>query len=280
MPETAILNADVSWQADIQDSIGPDYGWERLRRSQLAIIKPAFGRPWSRTVGNGGHSTTFSWMGRSGACVERLKQWAEQYEDGFFTIVDQDGGGRHYVGRFVGDMPLSQAGHDKYNIQGWSFEEIPGCPMVEYPSEWERWSVLMPPIDDFGDQTAATFSALAGHWFRPEPVANDDGSVYTPRQLMIPAPTAGDWITFEYRGYGFRLWAKCGVSYGIISMFIDGVAQPDIDLYNALELGETMVYENAAIPLGVHRVKLVLTNTKNAAALGTGALIDKLQVMR
>jgi hypothetical protein len=277
MPETAILNANVQWDKDIDDSIGPDYGWEQLRRSQLATIKPAFGRPWSRIAGNGGHTTTFSWVGRSRACVDKLKQWAEQYETGFFTVIDQEGGGRHYVGRFVGDMPRVAGKHDAYNVQGWQFEEIPGCPMLEYPADWDHWAVFEYPIDDFGDQLTATSSAS---WVRPAAFVDDTGASIVPRQLQNLTPAANDWITHEYRGYGCRLWAVQGPTFGLATVWIDGVNVAAIDLYNAALLGPQIVYENAQMPLDIHRVKVILSDTKNVASTGTGIVWDKLEVMR
>ena len=272
MAETAILNASVQWDPALQDSIGPEYGWERLRGSQLATVKPAFGQPFTRTVGNGGHSTRFSWLNRSRLCVERLKQWAEQYERGFFTVVDQDGGGRHYVGNFVGDMPYSQAGNDRYNIQGWQFDEIPGCPMVQYPGDWARWSVALYPVDDYGRMDAATNSSA--RWLQAVAIAG-----HAP-QLLNAAPVAGDWLTQEYRGYGFQLWCDRGPALGIVQLLVDGVQVATIDLYAAQAVGAQKVYEAVKMPLDVHRVKLVATATKNGAATASGVIFDRLQVMR
>ena len=145
MAERNVLNPVVTWRKDLDDSIGPDYGWERLRSSQLATAKAAGGAPFYRTVGNGGHTTTFSWLRRSQKTSDYLKQWAEQFEDDYFTIVDHDGGGRHYVGTFVGEMPCVEAGNDSYNMQGWKFVETPGAPMLQYPNLWEKWSVWERP---------------------------------------------------------------------------------------------------------------------------------------
>ncbi len=271
MAEDAILNESVAWDETLDDSIGPDYGLETLRKSQLAVTKPAFGQPWSRTVGNGGHSGQFSWINRSRATIDKLIQFAEQYEDGFFTVIDHDGGGRHYVGNFVGDMPRSQAGNDRFNVQGWTFVEIPGCPMLEYPANWSTWAIIHKPFDDYGAPRCAT----SANWTRPAAVAG-----VQPNQLQNLAPTAGDSLTYEYRGYGFQLYAPTGPSYGLAQLTVDGVFVQAIDLYSAAAAAPAVVYSNASMPLDIHRVQLVLNATGNAASTGTGMVLDSFQVMR
>src|ERR1700739_2833464 len=104
MPETDIINPTAIWETDIQDSMCPNYGFTRKRASTQLKKKAVGGTPWTRETQNTGHVFTFSWLSRSEACVERLKWYYEQYEDGYFTIIDQDGGGRHYVGRFTSDV--------------------------------------------------------------------------------------------------------------------------------------------------------------------------------
>jgi hypothetical protein len=262
LAEHDVLNADVSWRATIQDSIGPDYGWNRTRPSTLAVTKPAAGQPWSRETGNGGHTHSFSWLRRSGACVRLLKQWAEQHEQGFFTIIDQDGGGRHYVGNFVGDMPLSEAGNDTWNIQGWSFVEIPGCPMLQYPSNWDDDAVSLKSFNDYSDQFAATSAG----WVRVPAVVGDDGVSRQPKQMIYQGATLGAWLTMEYRGYGFRLWMVQGPGQGKIQVQIDGVTYVDATTAQdgTIDLGGDAATVDIALtvtnlPLDIHRVTVLVT---------------------
>jgi hypothetical protein len=98
-------------------------------------------------------------LARSEACVERLKWYGEQYEDGFFTIIDHDGGGRQYVGRFTSEVIPVETGNGTYDVQNLTFEETPRVPMVEYPSDWDHDSILFSVANDFGDQKLATNGA-------------------------------------------------------------------------------------------------------------------------
>ncbi len=282
MAETNILNPTVTWRRDIDDALGPDFGFEQLRRSQLAMDKAAFGQPFALTVGNGGHTTQFSWLNRSRRCAEYLKRWAEQYEDGFFTIIDHDWRGRHYVGRFTGDMPIVAAGNDRYNLQGWTFEEIPGVPMLRYPGEWEHWAIKLPPVNDFGELAAATFSAAPGAWQRPPAVADSNGVLRVPRQVKNLTPTNGDWAAHQYRGYGFRLWLRVGPGSGVVQIYVDGVlAQDNVVLTSGVDLGPVMVYKKTDLPLGVHVVKVVIVPATPPREAGLqGFLWDKIEVMR
>lgn len=279
MAETDILNPTKGYDRELGDSMNPNVGWQRTRRSTMASVKPAFGRPWDRETGNAGDTYTLNFTRRNRKVTDRLKQFFEQYENGFFTLRDHDMG-RDYVGRFVGERPQTFDINGRFSSAGWVFQEIPGCPMVEYPSDWDRWAIIMRPIDDFGDRKAGTFSAVDGAWSRPDAITQDDGTNFVPRQLQNLTPTAGDWIIFEYRGYGFRLWAKQGPSYGIAKLLVDGVEAEDIDLYQDAEMGEQIVYEDAQMPLNIHRVELQLMHTKNAASSGYGIVVDKLEVMR
>ena len=264
MAETDILNPSVRWRGDINDSIGPDFGFETLRRSQLATAKAAGGAPIYRTVGNAGHSGQFSWLNRSQKCVQLLKQWAERFEDGYFTLIDHDWGGRQYVGTFVGDMPVTQAGNDRYNIQGWQFVETPATPMLQYPSDWDDWAVQLNPYFDNG----ALRCAAVGNWTRPATITAEDGTILVPNALQNMAPANGDSITFEYRGYGFRLW---GVHSGGAQVAIDGGAATAL----TVTADPDVLFENAEISLDIHRVVISMTSGANA-----GLNLNSFEVMR
>jgi hypothetical protein len=65
----------------------PDDGFNRVRTGTLLIKKPVGGTVQSRETQNTGHVFSLSWMGRTWACMQRLKRYAEPYERGFFTII-------------------------------------------------------------------------------------------------------------------------------------------------------------------------------------------------
>lgn len=271
MAETDILNPTVRWDEDIDDSIGPDYGFDQLSRSTLATVQPAFGGSWSRAVAINAPSTTFSWVNRSLACIEKLQRWAAQYEDGFFTFIDHDRG-RHYVGRFTGDLHVIEAGNDRWNAQGWTFQVEPLAPMLEYPADFDRWGITVRPVGDDGKARAGVTAAAPNAWARPVAVDNGYGVMVQPRQMTLAASTAGDQLTMEYIGYGFRLSCGIGPTYGSAHLVVDGINVQDLDFSATADGGTQVVYTNVQMPLGAHRVQLVM--------IAGSILVDKLEVIR
>lgn len=283
MPETDILNATVAWEEDIEDSMTPDYGFTRDRKSTLLRTKAVGGSPWSRETQNTGHSFSLSWIGRSWACVQRLKWYWEQYEDGFFTIIDHDGGGRHFVGRFTGDsFPMIEKGNSLWDVQGLAFEEMPGAPMVTYPSDWDHDGVLLAIANDFGDQKVAT----SGAWTQATAAAASltlGGFARTnlsTAAMTNPGTTAGDWVQYEYRGYGFRLYMLTGPGYGKADVYLDGVLLQTVDCYAAANTGPVLVLTEQNVSLDLHRVKVMVDATKNASASAANIAWYALEVMR
>jgi hypothetical protein len=278
MPETDVLNPTAIWEEDIQDSMCPSYGFTRKRTGTQLRKKAIGGSPWSRETQNTGHSFNFSWLGRSYACVQRLKWYSEQYEDGFFSIVDWDGGERYYTGRFTSEVTPVETGNGLYDVQNVTFEEIPKCPMVQYPDDWDHDAVTFYANNDFGDQKLAT----SGTWTLTSRQI-DGNSVKT----MDGAGAAGDWAQYEYRGYGFKLFLLQGPEFGECQVQLDGIAitpegasSTTIDCYAAEELGAQMLCMQSHVVLDLHRVKVIAFGAKNAASSGTAISFHSLQVMR
>ena len=163
MAETDILNPVSKWVDSISDNPSPDYGFTRSRPDVRARVKAPGGAPDSREVQNAGHTFKLGWLNRSYACVQMVMRYAAQYEDGYFTLIDQDGGGRHYVGRFTGDINPVQLGNDSYDLRDLTFEEYPGAPMLQYPTDWDHDAVFLNPFADGGKQNVA----LSGSCPRP-----------------------------------------------------------------------------------------------------------------
>lgn len=279
MSERDILNPKRGYDPDLGDSMNPNQGWQRTRTSTLAIAKPAGGRPIGRETGNAGHTYQMSFTRRNLAVTERLKRFFEQFENGFFTFIDWDSG-RQYVGRFVGEMPQSFPVNGRFTSQGWTFEEVPGVPMLEYPQDFSRWGISQRPVDDFGDLQTACTAAAPNSWAQPAAVADPEtGVMVQPRQLVLAASTAGDSITHEYRGYGFRLSCGLGPQYGTAQLIVDGQNVQVIDFYAAEDMGVQVVYTSTQMSLDLHRVQLVAVG-KNAAATGNGLLWDQIEVIR
>lgn len=284
MPASDIINPTTTYDESIQDSMTPNYGFTRKRANTKLNKKAVGGTPWTRETQNTGHLFSFSWIGRTFACVQKLKWYFEQYEDGFFTIIDQDGGGRHYVGRFTSEVIPVETGNGMWDVQNVTFEEIPQRAMLEYPSDWANDSIAFYPMNDFGDTKLAT----TGTWTQTSRTAVA-GSVGTERVPLATgdayttfdnAGTAGEWAQYEYRGYGFRLYMLQGPEFGKCDLYVDGVVAETIDLYNASEKGPQIVVTQQSLPLDFHRVKIICDGTKNGSSSGTGISWYALEVMR
>jgi hypothetical protein len=271
MPETDILNPTKGWDPALGDSMNPSFGFERKRPSTQLNKKAVGSTPWSRETANTGHTIPLSWIGRTLACVKKLKWYYEQYEDGYFTIIDWDAGGRHYVGRFTGDWPEAHPSNNKWDVQNLMFEEMPQVPMVHYPDDWEHDSITFYVSNDRGDQKLAT----SGAWVK---TARQFGNFK--RTTMDNPGNAGEWATYEYRGYGFRLFMLKGPEFGQAQVLLDGKVLTTVDCYAAIDIGPQKVYENPKVSLDIHRVKVIPLGTKNAAATATGVSWCWLGVMR
>lgn len=271
MPETDILNPDTDWDATLQDSMCPNYGFTRKRTSTQLRKKAIGGTPWTRETQNTGHSFSLSWIGRSWACVQRLKRYYEQYEDGFFTIIDWDGGGRHYVGRFTSEVVPVETGNGMWDVQNVTFEEIPRVPMVQYPQDWDNDAITLYPTNDFGDTKLAT----SGTWnFALQNF--EESSVTT----ATSTGNAGDWAQYEYRGYGFKLFLLQGPEFGQCEVLLDGNVVATIDCYAAADSGPQMVLMQQNVSLDIHRVMVQVLGTKNASATAASVCWHSLEVMR
>lgn len=288
MPETDILNPTAIWAEDIEDSMCPSYGFTRKRASTQLRKKAVGSTPWTRETQNTGHVFSFSWLARSWACVQRLKQYYEQYEDGFFTIIDHDGGGRHFVGRFTSDVEPVETANGTYDVQNVTFEEMPGAPMVSYPSDWDHDSILFGVTNDFGDQKLAYNGAWTQAALGASPAITLGGIA---RGAANPLPlsttvmnnagaTAGDWATYEYRGYGFKLWLVTGPAQGQCDLYIDGILNSTIDCYAAGSAAATNVFTLEDLALDIHDIKIVVDATKNGSSSGNAIGWYGLQGMR
>jgi hypothetical protein len=288
MPETDILNPTAAWEGDIQDSMSPNYGFPRKRTSTKLQKKAIGGTPWTRDTQNTGHVFTLSWLSRSGACVERLKQYYEQYEDGFFTIIDHDGGGRHYVGRFTTEVIPVQTANDTFDVQSVTFEEMPKVPMVEYPSDWDHDSILFNVTNDFGDQKVATNGSWTQATLGATPavtlggIARGAGNPLPLSDVVMnnAGATAGDWATYSYHGYGFKLWLVTGPAQGKCDIYIDNVLNTTVDCYSASSAAAAVVLTVESLSLNIHDIQVVVDAAKNASSSGTAIGWYGLQVMR
>jgi hypothetical protein len=286
MPETDVLNPIPGYDVALGDSMNPSYGFTRKRGSTQLHKKAIGSSPWTRETQNTGHTFTFSWLGRTWACVQRLKWYYEHYEDGYFTIKNWDAGGRCYTGRFTSEPQEVETSNNKWDVQGVTFEEMPQAPMLVYPADWDHDSVMFFVNNDRGDQKLA----VNGTWTEVAAVApavtlgglvrGAGSTLPLPAIAMTNAGTAGEWAQYEYRGYGFQLYLVKGPEFGKADVFLDGALLTTVDCYAAAESGPQMVLSEPNVSLDIHRVKVICDGTKNVAASATNITWWALQVMR
>lgn len=289
MPETDVLNPVAGWDPTEGDSINPSYNFVRNRPSTLLRKKPVGGHAWERETQNTGHTFELGWTGRTWATIQKVKWYFEQYErGGFFTFKNWDAGGREYVGRFISVSQETETANNKWNISA-MFEEIPGAPMVNYPSDWNNDSVLFLvnndhteqqlAINDGGAWTEAALGTLPGITLGGR--LRGTGSTRPLSNVAMTNPgTAGDWATYEYRGYGFKLWLCTGPEFGKADVYLDEVLLTTVDCYAAADAGPQAVLTQLNVSLEIHRVTVSCDGTKNALASATNITWWGLQVMR
>lgn len=101
------------------------------------------------------------------------------------------------------------------------------------------------------------------------------GSAYFDNGTIIS--DAAEWLYF---GYGFQLWSPKGPAMGIVQISLDTVVQGNVDLYAAALAASAPLFTLTNVPLGIHRITLNPTNTKNGASAGFIVCADAIQVMR
>jgi hypothetical protein len=128
--------------------MNPTYGFLIEEEDEL-MLQPRSGAPYVREVDVRGHAYSLNWIGMQLTDALALKQWDNQYRDGFFTYQDFDQA-RFFSGRFLSKLKMRGEGNNNYSLSG-TFIEIPGLAMSTYPSNWARDAKFWEQNDDFGN---------------------------------------------------------------------------------------------------------------------------------
>lgn len=266
MSEQNILNPAIG------DPMNPDYGADvEALPDMFGSFQATDGSIGLRRVMTRGRVIDLTWNNRLQSTIDKIRQWASQYDKGFFTYADYDRS-RYYTGRFAGPVQYSKAGNNKQNAKA-QFVELPNLPMYQYPTNWARDAVMRDNVDDFGKQQWK----LTGAWaFNNDPITNANAIGGTDWS----DPLLNDYAEMLYYGYGFRLWQRTQNNVGIAGVYLDGTFLANVDGYAAVNTPAAALFTKADVPLGLHRVKLVCTATKNAASSNYYILADAIQVMR
>jgi hypothetical protein len=252
--------------------LNPDYQFQRKRPITHLNAKANRGVPYFRDLTDVGHQIVLSWVDKTVDEADALKNYYEQYQDGFFTYIDHEGGGRHYVGHFTSPVEPSPSSHNHWFIQQVTFDEVPTVPMLVYPHRWDKDAVWQKLITDYGDGPMA---ATHGSWTLTANAVAKSGS-----ELVSPNTIFGS-AAYQYRGYGFQFWARTGPDMGIGQLVLDGTVLGNIDFYSPVPSTEAgPIQTRLNIPLGVHVVQLNTTSLKNSSSSGNTIVWDALRVMR
>jgi hypothetical protein len=253
--------------------LNPDYAFQRKRPITHLNAKANRGVPFFRDLTDVGHQIVMNWIDKSVDDADALKNVYEQYLDGFFTYIDHEGGGRHYVGHFTSPVEPSPTSHGHWGIQQVTFDEVPEVPMLVYPHRWDKDAIWRLLIDDYKTNVMA---ASSGTWTLTVNAVAKSG-----QELVSPGTATSDWAAYQYRGYGFQFWARTGPDMGIAQLTLDGTVLGNIDFYSAAPATQAAaIYTSQNVPLGIHVVQINPTNTKNSASTGTTIVWDALRVMR
>jgi hypothetical protein len=248
--------------------MSPDYGDPEQLPEMISRFTATDGSETSRRTMARGRVIDMTWNKRLQSTCDALRQWQHQYEKGFFTYVDWERS-RYYTGRFAGPLQFINAGFNQWNIRG-QFIELPGLPMYQYPTNWNRDAIFLQERDDFGNDLVK----LTGTWGYALSIVPLGGAEY-----FSSAP--GDTAEWQYFGYGFSVWAPKTSDGGRADVYLDGVwTGSNIDFYAAAITNSASLFTKADVPLGLHRVKLVVLNSHSVGSTGFKVYADAIQVMR
>src|SRR5713226_3702097 len=125
MSEQNILNPSAT------SLLNFDYGYTEGLPETRSLFQAASGKMFSRRQMGRGRVYDLAWNNRDLATKHALQQWAQQYENDFFSFADWERA-RYFSGRFEGPLIFNPVGNQKYNIRG-RFIELPGLAMFQYP---------------------------------------------------------------------------------------------------------------------------------------------------
>ncbi len=203
----------------------------------------------------------------------QLEDWYRRFERDFFNWrhavwqVKPDGSylERYFAVEFAAAPAVELVANEAYDMEVTLLEAV-GRALLQYPDPTAGHPSA------FQEETAVT--KTQGTW-----TTVADASAHAGSELQNANTNTTDFALWVYAGYGFRLWARRGPALGIFEVLLDDVSLGTVDLYAASAVGAQPVFAKLDVPLGLHRVKLRATSTKNAAATGQTILADALEYL-
>jgi hypothetical protein len=208
---------------------------------------------------------------------QQLEEWHRRFETSFFSLRDPvyaaaEGAG--YVERYFSVEFASTPEYELLSNNLWrarlTLVDRVGAALFSYPDpDAGHKSVFLE--EDAGFVVAGTWTSAAQALAHGSPEASGEKS-----NTNLNTTDAFQWV---YGGYGFRLWARRSSDLGILEVFLDDASLGTVDLYATGGIASTPVFTKLDVPLGLHRVKLKATNTKNPSSSANTILADTLEML-
>ena len=176
MSEQNILNPSQT------SLFNPDWGYTEGLPEMRSLFQAMSGKMYSRRQMGRGRVYDLAWNNRDQATKHSLQQWAQQYENDFFSLADWERS-RYFCGRFEGPLTFSPAGNQRYNIRGRFIVRV-----------WDNQNGLF----DTWQKVVASFGG--------PPPADGESAIFTvPAQLgngtTLPAPNLVGFESFQLIGH-------------------------------------------------------------------------------
>lgn len=207
--------------------------------------------------------------------VEALRDWKRRFEAAFFRFdhkVYINNAGTYLVRSFPVEwlsdtLPNELSGNEAYDFEVQLLEAVGrALPTPNYPDP----TTGHPSV--FQEETETTKEQ--GTW-TVTPHADARGG----QEKQNANTNTTDFILYIYAGYGFRLVSRKGPALGIYEVRLDDTSLGNVDLFAASATAFAAVFTKLDVPLGLHRVKLKATNTKNVSSTGNTIVADALEYL-
>lgn len=202
-----------------------------------------------------------------------LEDWYRRFERDFFNFhhkvwaVNELGNyiERYFAVEFAGPPEIALVANEAYDMEVTLIEAV-GRALFQYPDP-----VAGHPSVFFEEDA---LSKTQGTW-----ALNVLDSAHGGSDKSNANANTVDFALWVYAGYGFRVWARKQFNHEIFEVLLDDTSLGNIDLYSATTLGTQPVFTKLDVVLGVHRVKLRATNTRNPNATPGGIVVDALEYL-
>ena len=272
MSEKNVLNPNSD------SPLNPYYPYSEGIAEMYETFKPGNAPRYRRRMLAEGHVFELAWSRLSQLDADKLRRWARQYREDFFTLRDHERK-RAYSGSFAGELKFITEGYQAVSAQGVFLEE-PGLAMLEYPEDWERDAIFLEERNGQGED----LTLRVGTWtYQAQANAHGgDAELGTAGAELINAGTVStEYVEILYYGYGFRYYSRKDSNLGKVEISLDDtVIAAGLDLYAAAAAPAAALLTKTDVKLGEHRVKARALNQKNAASSDFKVIFDAIEVMQ